>query len=232
VTRIAIAGVGGRMGQALVQAVADHPQASLGAGSEREGSVLVGQSLGGGEGSVQVVADLAAALDNFDVLIDFTRPEATVAHAALCRAHGKRLVVGTTGLGPDQEAELRAAAEAVPVVYAPNMSVGVNLTFKLVELAARVLGDSVDIEIVEAHHRHKIDAPSGTALRLGRIVADTLGGIWRPTQSTGARAVPGPVSGARSDSPPSVPETSSASTPPCLPPTASGSRSPTAPAAA
>ena len=181
------------MGQALVQAVADHPQASLGAGSEREGSVLVGQSLGGGEASVQVVADLAAALDDFDVLIDFTRPEATVAHATLCRAHGKRLVVGTTGLGPDQEAELRAAAEAVPVVYAPNMSVGVNLTFKLVELAARVLGDSVDIEIVEAHHRHKIDAPSGTALRLGRIVADTLGrdletdAIYGREGRTGAR---------------------------------------------
>jgi 4-hydroxy-tetrahydrodipicolinate reductase len=109
------------------------------------------------------------------VLIDFTRPEATVVHAALCRAQGKRLVVGTTGLSSAQEEELRAAAATVPVVYAPNMSVGVNLTFKLVELAARVLGDSVDIEIIEAHHRHKVDAPSGTALRLGRVVADTLG---------------------------------------------------------
>jgi len=175
VTRIAIAGAGGRMGQALVQAVADHPQARLGAASEREGSVLVGQSLAGVDGSVKVVADLSEALQDFDVLIDFTRPEATVAHASLCRTHGKRLVVGTTGLAPEQEAELRVAAEVVPVVFAPNMSVGVNLTFKLVELAARVLGDNVDIEIVEAHHRHKVDAPSGTALRLGRIVADTLG---------------------------------------------------------
>jgi len=193
VTRIAIAGVGGRMGQALVQAVADHPQARLGGGSEREGSALVGQSLAAGDGSVKVVADLANALEDFDVLIDFTRPEATVAHAALCRAHGKRLVVGTTGLAPEQEAELRVAAEAVPVVFAPNMSVGVNLTFKLVELAARVLGDSVDIEIVEAHHRHKVDAPSGTALRLGRIVADTLGrdletdAIYGREGHTGAR---------------------------------------------
>jgi len=193
VTRIAIAGAGGRMGQALLGAVADHPQARLGAASEREGSALVGQVPGNGDGAVRVVADLAEALDDFDVLIDFTRPEATVTHAALCQAHGKRLVVGTTGLGAGQEADLRAAAERVPVVFAPNMSVGVNLTFKLVELAARVLGDSVDIEIVEAHHRHKVDAPSGTALRLGRIVADTLGrdletdAIYGREGRTGAR---------------------------------------------
>lgn len=174
-TRIAIAGVGGRMGQALVQAVAEHPEAHLGAASEREGSALVGRPLDGQDPEVRVVSDLASASADFDVLIDFTRPEATVAHAALCRAQGKRLVVGTTGLSTAQEEELRAAAEVIPVVYAPNMSVGVNLTFKLVELAARVLGDSVDIEIIEAHHRHKVDAPSGTALRLGRVVADTLG---------------------------------------------------------
>ena len=174
-TRIAIAGVGGRMGRALVQAVEEHPEARLGAASEREGSALVGQGLDGQDPAVRVVSDLASASADFDVLIDFTRPEATVAHAALCRAQGKRLVVGTTGLSSAQEEELRAAAATVPVVYAPNMSVGVNLTFKLVELAARVLGDSVDIEIIEAHHRHKVDAPSGTALRLGRVVADTLG---------------------------------------------------------
>jgi 4-hydroxy-tetrahydrodipicolinate reductase len=174
-TRIAIAGVGGRMGKALVQAVAEHPEARLGAASERQGSGLVGQALDGQDPAVRVVSDLASASADFDVLIDFTRPEATVAHAALCRMQGKRLVVGTTGLSSAQEEELRAAAATVPVVYAPNMSVGVNLTFKLVELAARVLGDAVDIEIIEAHHRHKVDAPSGTALRLGRVVADTLG---------------------------------------------------------
>ncbi|MFO8153015.1 4-hydroxy-tetrahydrodipicolinate reductase [Thioalkalivibrio sp.] len=174
-TRIAIAGAGGRMGQALVGAVTDHPRASLGAASERAGSALVGEMLATGGEPVRVVADIAEVVDDFDVLIDFTRPEATVAHAALCRARGKRLVVGTTGLGAEQEAELRTASGHVPVVFAPNMSVGVNLTFRLVELAARVLGDSVDIEILEAHHRHKVDAPSGTALRLGRIVADTLG---------------------------------------------------------
>jgi 4-hydroxy-tetrahydrodipicolinate reductase len=174
-TRIAIAGVGGRMGQALVQAVADHPEALLGAASEREGSALLGQPIAGQDPGVRVVADLASVAADFDVLIDFTRPDATVAHAALCRAHDKRLVVGTTGLSAAQEGDLRAAAQEVPVVFAPNMSVGVNLTFKLVELAARVLGDDVDIEIIEAHHRHKVDAPSGTALRLGRIVAETLG---------------------------------------------------------
>ncbi|AGA34775.1 Dihydrodipicolinate reductase [Thioalkalivibrio nitratireducens DSM 14787] len=174
-TRIAIAGVGGRMGQALSQAVMEHPEAQLGAASERAGSPLLGQPPTAQDMAVRVVSDLASVLDAFDVLIDFTQPEATVAHAALCRAHGKRLVVGTTGLSASQQAHLENAAKAVPVVFAPNMSVGVNLTFKLVELAARVLGDSVDIEIIEAHHRHKVDAPSGTALRLGRVVADTLG---------------------------------------------------------
>jgi 4-hydroxy-tetrahydrodipicolinate reductase len=174
-TRIAIAGVGGRMGQALVQAVMDHPGAHLGAASERSGSAVVGMKLAATDPVCEVVDDLASVLSDFDVLIDFTRPEATIAHATLCREHGKRLVVGTTGLSAEQEAWLREAARSIPVVFAPNMSVGVNLTFKLVELAARVLGDEVDIEIIEAHHRHKVDAPSGTALHLGRIVAETLG---------------------------------------------------------
>jgi 4-hydroxy-tetrahydrodipicolinate reductase len=192
-TRIAIAGVSGRMGQALVQAVTDHPDAHLGAASERPGSAIVGLRLAGADPACAVVDDLASVVDDFDVLIDFTRPEATVAHAALCRDHGKRLVVGTTGLSADQQNALRAAARSVPVVFAPNMSVGVNLTFKLVELAARVLGDGVDIEIIEAHHRHKVDAPSGTALRLGRIVADTLGrdletdAVYGREGQTGAR---------------------------------------------
>ncbi|AHE99033.1 4-hydroxy-tetrahydrodipicolinate reductase [Thioalkalivibrio paradoxus] len=192
-TRIAIAGVGGRMGQALLQAVTEHPDAQLGAASERAGSRLLGQSPAAQATGVQVVADLASVADAFDVLIDFTQPEATAEHAALCRAVGKRLVVGTTGLSAAQQAQLERAAEAVPVVFAPNMSVGVNLTFKLVELAARVLGDSVDIEIIEAHHRHKVDAPSGTALRLGRIVADTLGrdletdAVYGREGQTGAR---------------------------------------------
>jgi 4-hydroxy-tetrahydrodipicolinate reductase len=192
-TRIAIAGVSGRMGQALVQAVTDHPDARLGAASERPGSAIVGLRLAGADPACAVVDDLASVVDDFDVLIDFTRPEATVAHAALCRDQGKCLVVGTTGLSAEQEMQLRTAAASIPVVFAPNMSVGVNLTFKLVELAARVLGDGVDIEIIEAHHRHKVDAPSGTALRLGRIVADTLGrdleidAVYGREGQTGAR---------------------------------------------
>ncbi len=192
-TRIAIAGVGGRMGQILVQAVAEHPQAQLGAVSERAGSALVGAPLAGTASAPSVVADLATVVADFDVLIDFTRPEATLAHAALCQAQSKCLVVGTTGLTAAQQAELAAAAQDIPVVFAPNMSVGVNLTFKLAELAARVLGDSVDIEIIEAHHRHKVDAPSGTALHLGRIIADTLGrdletdAVYGREGQTGAR---------------------------------------------
>lgn len=192
-TRIAIAGVGGRMGQVLVQAVAEHPQAQLGAVSERAGSALVGAPLAGAAPAPAVVSDLATVVADFDVLIDFTRPEATLAHAALCQAQGKCLVVGTTGLTPAQQAELAAVAQDIPVVFAPNMSVGVNLTFKLAELAARVLGDSVDIEIIEAHHRHKVDAPSGTALHLGRIIADTLGrdletdAVYGREGQTGAR---------------------------------------------
>jgi 4-hydroxy-tetrahydrodipicolinate reductase len=114
-------------------------------------------------------------LDDFDVLIDFTRPEATLAHLAICRGAGKAMVIGTTGFDEDQKAVIREASKDIPVVFAPNMSVGVNLCFKLLELAARVMGDAADIEIIEAHHRHKVDAPSGTALRMGEVVADALG---------------------------------------------------------
>ena len=117
---------------------------------------------------------LDTVIDDFDVLIDFTLPESTLANVAACRAAGRRMVIGTTGMGAD-EAQIRAAANDVAIVFAPNMSVGVNLLFKLAGLAARVLGDDFDVEIVEAHHRHKIDAPSGTAVRLGEIIADALG---------------------------------------------------------
>ncbi|MGM0552472.1 MAG: 4-hydroxy-tetrahydrodipicolinate reductase [Pseudomonadota bacterium] len=190
--RIAIAGTAGRMGQNLVQAVDDHPEAILGAASERPGSEALGQTVGR-EGTVRVVEDLERVVDDFDVLIDFTSPEATMTHLELCRAGSKALVVGTTGLDAAQEERLRIVGESLSIVYAPNMSVGVNLTFKLVELAARALGDSVDVEILEAHHRHKVDAPSGTALKLGRIVAETLGrdlehdAIYGREGQTGAR---------------------------------------------
>jgi 4-hydroxy-tetrahydrodipicolinate reductase len=122
-----------------------------------------------------VDADLAAKTDDFDVLIDFTRPGPTLANLEICRRAGRRMVIGTTGFSDEQKAQIAAAAQDVAIVFAPNMSVGVNLCLKLLDTAARVLGDDVDIEIVEAHHRHKVDAPSGTALRMGEVVADALG---------------------------------------------------------
>jgi 4-hydroxy-tetrahydrodipicolinate reductase len=172
--RIALAGVAGRMGQTLVQAVTEHPQTTLGAVAEQAGHPWIGLPLPGEATGLPVVADLAEVLAAFTVLIDFTRPEAVAAHVRLCREGGKGLVLGTTGLTAAQEALLQEVSREIPIVYAPNMSVGVNLSFKLAELAARVLGDQVDIEIIEAHHRHKVDAPSGTALRLGAIIANTL----------------------------------------------------------
>lgn len=172
-TRIAIAGVGGRMGQSLVQASQVETAVILGAASEQTNSPWIGRTPAEWS-TVSIVDDLRRVASDFDVLIDFTRPEVSLEHAALCQQLNKRLVLGTTGFTPEQDRQLRTFLEGLPVVWAPNMSVGVNLSFKLVEIAARVLGDSVDVEIIEAHHRHKIDAPSGTALRLGQIVADTL----------------------------------------------------------
>jgi len=145
---------------------------------ERAGSSLVGSDAGElagiGRLGVTVVDDLQSAGD-FDVLIDFTLPEVTMTNLAVCRARGAAMVIGTTGLTGAQKAGLADAAQDISIVFAPNMSVGVNLCLKLLEMAAKVLGDEVDIEIIEAHHRHKIDAPSGTALRMGEVVANTLG---------------------------------------------------------
>lgn len=192
-TRIAIAGVGGRMGQSLVQAAQTETAVTLGAASEHTHSPWIGRPPAEWADTINVVDDLRHVATDFDVLIDFTRPEVSLEHAALCRQLNKRLVLGTTGFNPEQDRHLRATLDGLPVVWAPNMSVGVNLSFKLVEIAARVLGDSVDVEIIEAHHRHKIDAPSGTALRLGHIVADTLGrdlaqeAIYGREGRTGAR---------------------------------------------
>ncbi|NKN33554.1 4-hydroxy-tetrahydrodipicolinate reductase [Marichromatium bheemlicum] len=177
--RIAVAGAGGRMGRALVQAVTEAEGVVLGAATERAGSSLLGTDAGelAGVGAlgVTLVAELATVLDDFDVLIDFTAPAATLAHLNVCRDAGKRMVIGTTGFDEAGRAAIAAAAESIGIVFAPNMSVGVNLTFKLLDIAARVLGDEVDIEIIEAHHRHKVDAPSGTALRMGEVVAEALG---------------------------------------------------------
>ena len=177
--RIAIAGAGGRMGRTLVQAVNEADGLVLGAATERSGSSLLGSDAGElagvGRLDVAVTENLSECLNNFDVLIDFTSPAATLAHLEICRTAGKCTVIGTTGLDQAQRGAVAAAGRDIGIVYAPNMSVGVNLCFRLLDIAARVLGDEVDIEIIEAHHRHKVDAPSGTALRMGEIVASALG---------------------------------------------------------
>ncbi|MCU0833459.1 MAG: 4-hydroxy-tetrahydrodipicolinate reductase [Chromatiaceae bacterium] len=177
--RIAVAGAGGRMGRTLVQSVHESEGLVLTAASERDGSSLLGADAGElagiGRLGVAVRPDLEPVLDAFDVLIDFTAPAATLDHLALCRRAGRRMVIGTTGLDAQQRAAVAAAGEEIALVFAPNMSVGVNLCFKLLDIAARVLGDEVDIEVIEAHHRHKVDAPSGTALRMGEVVAAALG---------------------------------------------------------
>lgn len=178
-TRIAITGAGGRMGRTLIEACTASEGLQLSVAVDRPGSSLIGADAGelAGVGTLGVVIgdDLAAATDQFDVLIDFTVPEATADHLEICRRAGKRMVIGTTGLSDVQKQQIEAAGEEIALVFAPNMSVGVNLCLKLLDLAARVLGEDVDVEIIEAHHRHKIDAPSGTALRMGEVVAEALG---------------------------------------------------------
>jgi 4-hydroxy-tetrahydrodipicolinate reductase len=176
--RIAIAGAGGRMGQTLIEAVLADPELSLVGALDVAQSPLIGHDAGerfGRTTGVRVASDVDAALARADVLIDFTRPEGTVAHVAACARHGVAAVVGTTGLGDAQKAKLAEHAKRVPIVFAPNMSVGINVLAKLVETAARQLGPSYDIEILEMHHRHKVDAPSGTAIALGEAAARGVG---------------------------------------------------------
>ncbi len=177
--RVAIGGAGGRMGRTLIQSCADDPQVKLAAAVEAPGSEYVGQDAGTlagiGATGVRISDALADCAGTFDVLVDFTLPEASLANLEACVGIGARAVVGTTGFEPAQRERIAALAKNMPVVLAPNMSVGVNLCFKLIDLAASVLGDEVDVEIIEVHHRHKVDAPSGTAVRMGEIVAAALG---------------------------------------------------------
>lgn len=178
--RIGITGAAGRMGRMLAEAIADsEADIVLALAVERSGSTLVGADMGeliGRERSGVVVTDnLSAGLSEIDVLIDFTVPEATLANAEACASAGVAMVVGTTGLTPEQTATLDAQAQKIALCKAANFSTGVNVALRLLAQAAAVLGDDVDIEIVEAHHRHKIDAPSGTALAMGEVVAHTLG---------------------------------------------------------
>jgi len=167
------------MGRALIETIQQTDGVVLGAASECGGSSLIGSDAGelAGVGRLGVILtdDLRSVATDFDLLIDFTSPAATVAHVSLCRELGKKMVIGTTGLSSDEQQLLHDAAADIALVVAPNMSVGVNLSLKLLDIAARVLGDTVDVEIIEAHHRHKVDAPSGTALRMGEVVAAALG---------------------------------------------------------
>jgi len=178
-TKVAITGAAGRMGRVLIQAVTETEGFALSVALDRPGSSMLGVDAGelAGVGKLDVVItdDIKTAVKDFDVLIDFTRPEVTLNNLEVCRAAGKRIVIGTTGFDDAGKQKIAEAGKDIGVVFAPNMSVGVNLTLKLLDIAARVMGDDVDIEVIEAHHRHKVDAPSGTALRMGEVVADALG---------------------------------------------------------
>jgi 4-hydroxy-tetrahydrodipicolinate reductase len=175
--RLAIAGAAGRMGRAIIKLAGETDEIRICEAFEHPDSPAVGTDAGSSAGIGEIGVEIGSGFDSigdgYDVLIDFTVPESTRHNAEACRRRGKRMVIGTTGLG-GARAVLDAAAEEIAIVFAPNMSIGVNLCFKLTEIAAKALGDDVDIEIIEAHHRHKIDAPSGTAVRLGEIVAESL----------------------------------------------------------
>lgn len=177
-TRVAIHGAAGRMGRTLIEACLNHPGLTLAAAIEHPDSGFIGEDAGRlaglGEEGVKISGSLADVVDGFDVLVDFTRPEPSLACLELCRKHGKKMVIGTTGFSDEEKKKIQKAANEIGIMFAPNMSVGVNLCFKLLDMAARVLGDDVDIEIIEAHHRHKVDAPSGTALRMGEVIANAL----------------------------------------------------------
>ena len=176
--KIAIAGATGRMGKMLIEAVLNTPDAQLVGALEHTGSTQVGEDAGaflGKKTGVTITTDIAAALSGAEYLIDFTRPEGTMAHLAVAQKTGSKMIIGTTGLNAEQLDSLKIASKNLAIVFAPNMSVGVNVTFKLLEVAAKMLSEGYDIEVIEAHHRHKVDAPSGTALRMGEVIAEALG---------------------------------------------------------
>ena len=178
VIRYAVAGSAGRMGRTLIEAIAADSSAHLVAALEQSGNPLIGKDAGeliGAPCGVTITDDIAAALAHADCLIDFTRPQGSLLHLAACRQHQVSMVIGTTGFDAAGKAAISAAAKEIPIVFAPNMSVGVNAVFRLLDVAARILNNGYDVEIIEAHHHHKVDAPSGTALRMGEVVANALG---------------------------------------------------------
>ncbi|MEK6750466.1 MAG: 4-hydroxy-tetrahydrodipicolinate reductase [Pseudomonadota bacterium] len=193
-TNIVISGAGGRMGKHLIEAVHMTEGAVLTGAVVRAGSSLIGADAGevAGVGRLGVpITDSLEGAGGFDVLIDFTRPEPTLAHLDWCRTHHKRIVIGATGFTDPQKHLIAQGARDIPIVFAPNMSVGVNVSLKLLEMAAKILGDQYDVEIIEAHHRHKIDAPSGTALRMGEVVARALGRDLKQVAVYGREGVTG-----------------------------------------
>lgn len=195
--KIAVTGAAGRMGRMLIEAISQSTNAELVAAVEHPGSSLIGSDAGElaglGKNGVTIVDDLAKVLEQVDTVIDFTAPVATLENARLCAEHGKALVVGTTGFDSEQKAQLQAMQSSMALCIAANYSTGVNVCLKLLEQAAKILGDEYDVEIYEAHHRHKVDAPSGTALVMGEAVADSLGrdlekvAVYGREGQTGAR---------------------------------------------
>lgn len=170
-TRVAINGAAGRMGRTLAEVIVEASDLTLGAALEHPSSPAVGEEIDG----VRVAADIAGVVDDFDVLIDFSVAESTLAVLDVCAENSKAMVIGTTGFDAEGLERITVVTRTIPIVMAPNMSVGVNVAFKLIEMAAKALGDDVDVEVFEAHHRHKIDAPSGTAVRIGEILSKALG---------------------------------------------------------
>lgn len=176
--KISVAGSSGRMGRELLEALTQAPGMQLHAALERPASPFLKKDAGeliGAPCGIFITDEPARALPGSDVLIDFTRPEGTLAHLALARKLGVKMVIGTTGFSAKEKEEIEAASRDIAIVFAPNMSVGVNVTLKLLQMAAKALSEGYDIEIIEAHHRHKVDAPSGTALRMGEVIAESLG---------------------------------------------------------
>jgi 4-hydroxy-tetrahydrodipicolinate reductase len=176
--RVAVAGASGRMGRMLIEAISEADDCSVAGALDVATSPMLNQDAAaflGRVSGVQISADVKAGLRNAQVLIDFTRPEGTMAHLAVCRELGVKAVIGTTGFTDAQKAEIAGHAEHIAIVMAPNMSVGVNVVLKLLDVAARALREGYDIEVIEAHHRHKVDAPSGTALAMGEVVAAAMG---------------------------------------------------------
>lgn len=195
-TRIAIIGAAGRMGRILIEATDAAADSEMGAGIILPSDSLIGADAGemaglGKKLGVSLVGSLETAKDDFDVLIDFTSPEATMANIEFCKANGKGIVIGTTGLSDEQKATLQAAGKDMKIVFAPNYSVGVTLCLNLLRMAAKVMGDESDIEVIEMHHKHKVDSPSGTALRLGEVVAETMGWDLNEVANYGREGITG-----------------------------------------